>query len=35
MVDALDEMRTLGVPKYALGKLSPEDSLLLHDHNIQ
>ena len=31
MVDALDEMRISSVPKYALYKVMPEDSLLLVD----
>lgn len=35
MVDAMDEMSILKVPKYAMGKVEAADSLLLRDHNLQ
>jgi biopolymer transport protein ExbD len=35
MVDAMDEMAILKVPKYAMGKVEEPDSLLLADNNLR
>jgi hypothetical protein len=35
MVDILDEMKIMSVPKYALAEMTSVDSLLLLDNNLK